>query len=863
MAKKKIAPKQEVEIKEHFLELPMDEVMGDRFGKYAKEVIQNRAIPDARDGLKPVQRRIIFAMYDEGNLFTRPMKKCAHTVGAVMGKYHPHGDSSIYEALARMSQSWNLRYPIIDFQGNNGSIDGDSPAAYRYTEARLNQFAELLVLHIEKDTVDQQLTFDDTLFEPTVLPARFPNLLVNGSQGIAVGVATEIPPHNLREVIDAIIYRVNHKHCTIADLREFIKGPDFPTGGKVFIGEGLDLIYQTGRGKIEIEAKTEIVNDKLSNLIVIHEIPYQTNKSTLLREMGIIANNKRVDGIIEVRDESDRTGLRIVIEVKKEVNAEIILEYLLNKTQLRTNYSANVVAIADNRPKTLNLLDLIDAYLVHQISVITRRSAFDLAKQEKRLHIVAGLIRAISVVDEVVKTIRASKDKANAKENIMAQFAFSSEQAEAIVMLQLYKLTNTDITTLENEKAALEKEIQQLKDILANEKTLSKLLINDLKEIALKYGDERRTKIVEKGEVITVDKRDLIAEEDVMIALTRDGYIKRSSLKSYRSSGENALPAIKTGDLFMLVDMASTKDTLIAFTTLGNYLFIPIYEISDSKWKDEGKYLSYIVTLNNDERIVRTFIVKDFRSDLNFVMVTKKGLIKRSPVSEFTAQRYSRPLTAIKLGKGDRLADAALTSGNSEVLVVASNGVASFYNENDVTLVSLKAAGVKAISKLKGAHICGLVSVWSNEKIRIGFVTDNAHLRIFDTNNFEVTARLGKLQSVMRVFKSDSHDIVGLFTYPKNKDKPVVNLLTSANNILPVELEEVRPMPLDKYAKRNLDNLSDDESILGVFTLEAKTIDDKVKSEEPPQKVASATVSTSIDDDAYEQISIFDVIDEE
>lgn len=860
--KKKITAPPEIAHEETILELPMDQVMGDRFGIYAKEVIQNRAIPDARDGLKPVQRRIIFAMYDEGNLFSRPTKKCAHTVGAVMGKYHPHGDISIYEALARMSQSWNLRLPLIDFQGNNGSIDGDSPAAYRYTEARLNQLAELLVLDIEKNTVDQQLTFDDTSFEPTVLPARFPNLLVNGSQGIAVGVATDIPPHNLREVVEAIIYRINHKTATIADLREFVKGPDFPTGGIVFLGEGLNSIYETGRGKIEIEAKTEIINDKASNLIVIHEIPYQTNKSTLLREMGLIASNKKVDGIIEVRDESDRNGLRIVVEVKKEINPEIILEYLLNKTQLRTNYSANAVAIADNRPKTLNLLDFIDVYITHQISVITRRSAFDLAKQEKRLHIVDGLIRAISVVDEVVKTIRASKDKADAKDNLVLQFAFSSEQAEAIVMLQLYKLTNTDITTLENEKRGLEKEIGQLQDILANERSLNRVIINDLKEIALKYGDDRRTKIIEKGEVIQVDKRDLIAEEDVMVALTRDGYIKRSSLKSYRSSGENALPAIKTGDLFMMADVASTKDTLIAFTNLGNYLFIPVFEISDSKWKDEGKYISYIVSLSSEEKIIRVFNVRDFRNDLYFVMATKKGLIKRSVVGEFTAQRYSRPLTAIKLGKGDRLADVTLTNGNSDLLVIASNGVSSFYNENDITVVSLKAAGVKAISKLKGAHISGLVSVWNDERIRIGVVTDNAHFRIFDTNNFEVTPRLGKLQNVMRIFKSDSHEIVGVFNYPKNKEKPLINLLTSTNLILPIELEEVRPMPLDKYAKRNIEDIGEEENVVGVFTLAVPTIDQTIRSEEPPQKVAPSTVTNSEDDDTYEQISIFDVIDE-
>ncbi len=862
--KKKKAIEPIIVHEETILELPMDEVMGDRFGIYAKEVIQSRAIPDARDGLKPVQRRIIFAMYDEGNLFSKPTKKCAHTVGAVMGKYHPHGDSSIYEALARLSQSWNLRYPLIDFQGNNGSIDGDSPAAYRYTEARLNQFAELLVLDIEKETVDQQLTFDDTSFEPMVLPARFPNLLVNGSQGIAVGVATEIPPHNLREVVEAVIYRIGHKRCSVEDLRQFVKGPDFPTGGHVYLSEGLDSIYETGRGKIEIEAKTEIVKDKNANLILIHEIPYQTNKSTLLREIGLIANNKKIDGIVEVRDESDREGLRIAVEVKNDINPEIILEYLLNKTQLRTNYSANVVAIADNRPKTLNLLELVDTYIEHQIQVITRRSQYDLAKQEKRLHIVLGLMRAISVVDEVVKTIRASNDKSDAKNNLVAKFDFTNEQAEAIVMLQLYKLTNTDITTLENEKLALESDISELKDILGNEKSLHRVLISDLKDIAKRFGDDRRTSIIKKGEIIQVDKRDLIAEEDVMVALTRDGYVKRSSLKSHRSSGENALPAIKTGDIFVMTDKVSTKDTIIAFTTLGNYLFIPVFEILDSKWKEEGKYLNYIVNLGSDEKIVRAFNVKTFREDLYFVMVTNKGQIKRSLVAEFTAQRYSRPLTCIRLGKGDRLADVALTSGNSELLVIASNGIASYYNENDITVVSLKAAGVKAINKLKEAHVCALISVSRDEKIRIGLVTDNAHFRLFDTTSFELTARLGKMQNVMRVFKSDHHEIVGVFQYPKNDQPPLINVLTSSNIILPISLEDVKTMPLDKYAKRNIDNLNEEETLLGVFTFKVQTVDESIKSEEPPQKVAPTTVNTntSDEDDAYEQISIFDVIDE-
>ncbi|MFA6370694.1 MAG: DNA gyrase subunit A, partial [Bacilli bacterium] len=459
--------KEQPVIEQKILPAAMDDIMGDRYAIYAKEVIQNRAIPDVRDGLKPVQRRIIFAMADEGNTFNKPTKKCAHTVGSVMGKYHPHGDSSIYEALARMSQTWVMRYPLIDFQGNNGSIDGDSPAAYRYTESRLAELSAELVRDIDKETVDMQLTFDDTSFEPTVLPSRFPNLLLNGASGIAVGVATEIPPHNFLEVAEAIIYRIGHKRATVEELRQFVLGPDFPTGGTIYRSQGLDDIYLLGRGRVDVAAKTSFVVTKDEKQIIVHEIPYGVNKTQIIRDIDSLCRNKRIDGLLEVRDESDREGLRIVVDLKADADENILLEYLFNKTQLRTGYSANMVAIVDGRPRTLNLLAFADAYIVHQKEIITRRSQYDLKKNRARLHIVDGLIAAISQVDAVVKTIRASVDKNDAKNNLQKQFAFTPEQAEAIVMLQLYKLTNTDITTLENEKSRLEKDILELEAILA------------------------------------------------------------------------------------------------------------------------------------------------------------------------------------------------------------------------------------------------------------------------------------------------------------------------------------------------------------------------------------------------------------
>ncbi len=859
----------EPQIEEHIIEMPMEEIMGDRFGLYAKEVIQNRAIPDVRDGLKPVQRRIVYCMYDEGNIHTKPTRKCAHSVGAVMGRYHPHGDSSIYEALARLSQPWNLRYPLIDFQGNNGSIDGDAPASYRYTEARLNELSELLTRDIDKNTVDKQLTFDDVDLEPVVLPSRFPNLLLNGSQGIAVAVATEIPPHNMKEVIEAIIYRITHKKATIEDLREFIKGPDFPTGGIVYKSDGLDKIYTTGRGRIEIEARWEIVNEDNLQKMVITEIPYQVNKSIILRDIGNIIEKKAIDGLLELRDESDRKGLRIVVDLRKDANSEVITEYLLNKTLLRTSYNANVVAIADNRPQTLNLLQLVDYYIDHQVDVIRRRSEFDLERLLKRLHIVDGLMKAISILDDVVKLIRKSNDKANAKENLIEAFDFTAEQAEAILTMQLYRLSNTDITTLVNEKDSIEKEISNLREILANENALNRVLINDLKEISKKFGDDRRTSIRERGEIIEIDKRDLIADEDVMIAITRDGYLKRSSMRSYVSSGENALPGIKSGDLLVMADEANNKDTIIVFTNKGNYCYIPVYTIHEGRWKDEGKHLNYIVTLSPDEKLIKAFVIKEFRDDLYFTMVTGKGRIKRSLISEFTAIRFSRPLICIRLSKGDYLVDVVATSGNSDLVVVTRNGSASYYNENEVSPLSLKAAGVKAISRLKNDAIVGLVSVHPGEKIRLGILTNKGHVRLVDVNHLEITARLGKMQYVMRSFKSDVHNVVGVLAIDKTlEDSLIAYNLTDNNNLVPVVIDDVKLTATDKYAKQNIDQLGKGEVFVGLYRMLVRTISAETKAYEPVIQTEVATIktiekSTKRKEVEYEQMSIFDILEDD
>lgn len=856
--------KEQPVIEQKILPAAMDDIMGDRYAIYAKEVIQNRAIPDVRDGLKPVQRRIIFAMADEGNTFNKPTKKCAHTVGSVMGKYHPHGDSSIYEALARMSQTWVMRYPLIDFQGNNGSIDGDSPAAYRYTESRLAELSAELVRDIDKETVDMQLTFDDTSFEPTVLPSRFPNLLLNGASGIAVGVATEIPPHNFLEVAEAIIYRIGHKRATVEELRQFVLGPDFPTGGTIYRSQGLDDIYLLGRGRVDVAAKTSFVVTKDEKQIIVHEIPYGVNKTQIIRDIDSLCRNKRIDGLLEVRDESDREGLRIVVDLKADADENILLEYLFNKTQLRTGYSANMVAIVDGRPRTLNLLAFADAYIVHQKEIITRRSQYDLKKNRARLHIVDGLIAAISQVDAVVKTIRASVDKNDAKNNLQKQFAFTPEQAEAIVMLQLYKLTNTDITTLENEKSRLEKDILELEAILANEDKLNRVIIKDLRDLAAKYGDARRTIIEDNLEVVQIDKRDLVAKETVMVAITRDGYIKRSSLKSYKSSGDNALPGVKQGDLLVATGEAQTTDYILAFTNMGNYLYIPVFEIVDGKWKDEGKHINYLIPLRGEEKVIRALDISTFREDLYIVFLTADGKIKRTSLNEFNVSRFNRPINCMRLAKGDQVVDVTLTTGNSNILVVAEDGRASYFNENDLSPISLKAGGVLAMKNVKKNKLVEVLAYHPEEKGKLVLVTIEGHARIIDINYLQLTERMGRVQLVYKSFKSDPQKIVFLDKIVHRASEVRLNLLLNSSNILPVMIDDLRVTPVEKYAKRNIEQLTEDETIAGVYYEKLLTVDETLKSYEPPVVTyETKVVDQPVDEDnspEFEQISIFDVM---
>ena len=869
-----MAKKQEVveeKIVENISVEPLEDVMGDRYATYAKYVIQDRAIPDVRDGLKPVQRRIIFSMYKSGNTFNKPTKKCAHTVGAVMGTYHPHGDTSIYEALARMSQDWKVRYPLIDFQGNNGSIDGDSPAAYRYTESRLSELSNELIADIEKKTVDMQYNFDDTELEPTVLPSRFPNLLVNGTEGIAVALATEIPPHNLREVIDATIYRIGHKTATVQDLMQFVKGPDFPTGGYIYQSPGLQQIYETGRGRIEIAGKAEIVEKKDVNQIIITEVPYKVVKIQLVFEIDKIRHSKAIDGILEVRDESDYKGIRIAIDIKKSAKADLILQYLMKKTNLVTGYTANMVAIVDGRPKTLSLLDFIDAYIAHQVDVVTRKSRFDLGKCSDRLHIVNGLILASLNINEVVEIIRKSKDKNDSKVNLINRYQLSNEQAEAIVTMPLYKLSHTDELILEKEKQQLEKEIANLTEILNDPNKLNRVIVKDLKNLSNKYGDERRTQIIEKGETKEIDKRELIAKEEVMVAVSYDGYLKRSSIRSY-SSSNGEMPGLKDGDMLVASGKALTTDYLICFTNQGNYFVVPVHSLTDTKWKDEGTHINEFTTLSSGEKIIKAMSLSEMRNDLYLVILTKFGQIKRMAVSTLEMAKRSRPTRYMKLLQNDSITGIELVSGDSDLLVITNNGNCTFFNENELTILGNKAGGVKSVSGLGNNSAVALLSFEKDEKSKIVLFTNKGHMRVTDINKFFKTARLGKVQSILQSFKGDPHSIVHAFK--ANKDETMnVELYFNDKTYKVLTISDLKNTEA-QYAKKNINCMTLKQQIAFVFDntiinigkdnishpIVVKEVK-KVDGEEIEESSNDVEEANEKEETSFEQISIFDDLD--
>lgn len=675
----------------------LDDIMGDRFGKYSKYIIQDRALPDVRDGLKPVQRRILYAMFKEGNTHNKPYRKSAKTVGNVIGNYHPHGDSSVYDAMVRLSQEWKMRIPLVDMQGNNGSIDNDPAAAMRYTEARLSPIAIELLKDIDKETVQMALNFDDTEYEPTVVPAKYPNLLVNGATGISAGYATDIPPHNLEEVIDATIYRIHHPHCSLDKLMEFMKGPDFPTGAIVEGKQGIKTAFEHGKGKVVVRSQTKIVEEKTMNKIVVSEIPYEVNKAELVRKLDEIRFHKSVDGIIEVRDESDRNGLSIVIDLKKDVDVQNTLNYFYKNTDLQKNYNYNMVAIKDKRPVCMGIVDILDGYIQHQIEVITKRSLFDLNKANERKHIVDGLIKAVSILDEVVKTIRQSKDKQDAKNNLQVAYGFSEKQSEAIVTLQLYRLTNTDIVSLENEKQELETLIQTLSDILNSDQVLRKVIVDELKHIKKQYPSPRLTEIKDEVQEVTVNEEAMILPEDIYVSVTRDGYIKRISQRSYKAS-ENTPFGKKEEDVFIDLHYANTLDKLLVFTDKGNYMYIPLHKLEEFKWKELGKHISYLIRVSPDEKIIGSLLVKSFDLPLYIVFASRFGQMKRVELKEFDVTRYTRAIKCMNLKKDDSLLRIGLSDGHQGIVLTTKAGYATLYSEQEISVLGIKAGGIKGIN---------------------------------------------------------------------------------------------------------------------------------------------------------------------
>ena len=729
--------------------------MGERFGTYSKYIIQDRAIPDVRDGLKPVQRRILYSMYKEKNTFDKPYKKSARAVGDVMGKYHPHGDSSIYEAIVRMSQDWKMKEPFVDMQGNNGSIDGDSAAASRYTEARLSEIAGVMLQDIDKDTVTMAPNYDDTLLEPTVLPSRFPNLLVNGTTGISAGYATNIPPHNLGEVIDATIDRLDHPNSTLEEVMQFIKGPDFPTGAILEGIGGIKSAYQTGRGKIILKSKVTMEKNK----IVIHEIPYEVNKALLVRKMDEIRIDKKMDGILEVRDESDKDGLRIVVDLKKDANAENILNYFYKNTELQISYNFNNVVIVNRRPMLLGILGILDAYIAHQKEVVTRRSEFDLRTAKARYHIVEGLIKAISILDEVIKTIRSSKNKANAIENLVKEYDFTEKQADAIVTLQLYRLTNTDIVSLQEEMEKLLDTMKKLEAILGDEKVLIKVLKKELKEIKDKYATPRKTEIRDEITEIKIDATSMIPKEDVMVVVTNEGYIKRTSLRSYAASNIEDL-TLKEKDYIVGLYNMNTLDTLLVFTNLGNYLYIPVYEIPDLKWKDMGKHMSNIITVDPDEYVVNAMPVYDFEQNLYITSFTRNGMVKRTLLKEFKVSRYSKAINMMKLKDKDEVVNVTY-SVDTNVLVVTKKGYGLWYKTSDINPVGIKASGVKSINLRDDEVVSGLL--FPNYSEYITLFTDKGTAKRMRFSEIDMGTRGNRGLLFMKEIKSNPSHIVDAY----------------------------------------------------------------------------------------------------
>ncbi len=786
---------------ETLLKQNFEDIMGDRFGRYSKYIIQDRALPDVRDGLKPVQRRILFAMYKLGLFNNKPHKKSARIVGDVIGKYHPHGDTAVYDAMVRMSQDFKILLPLIDMHGNNGSIDGDPAAAMRYTEARLSKYAELLLQDINKKTIGFMPNFDDEELEPVVLPAKFPNVIINGANGISAGYATEIPPHNPGEILDACILRMTNPNCTLDEVLNIVKGPDFPTGGIVQGLEGLRNAYTTGRGKVMIKAKTEIVPYKGDSRIIISEIPYEVNKAQLLKKMSEVIESKNVDGVKIIRDETDRQGLRIIIDVRKDVNPETILQVLFKYSDLQISYNFNMVVISYGRPMQMGLLDILDSYIAHQKEVMTNRSNFDLLRAQKRLEIVDGLISMVSILDSVIATIRNSKNKSDAKENIISKYGFTETQAEAIVMLQLYRLTNTDIFALKQERSDLENQIVKLTKILSSEKTLIKEIIKEMNVTKSIIDVERKTQIEDAVDEVVVKTEEIIASEDVILIVTHDGYLKRLSKKAFAASTEPT--KLKDGDIISDIYNVTTTDTLLQFTNLGNYVFLPIHKIPECKHKDLGYNVSTLISMDPNERILFSYPVKEFTDDKFVLIATKNGLIKRIPLSSLKVNRYSKVLQATKLRDDDEVVSADIITGDdADVVIATKDGFMNRYDASEISVMEAASYGVKAI-EMKGRPADYVVGAkYVRDKDIILLLTNRGNVKRFRPEEINKGKKNHVGKMYLKVVRSNMHEAIALdVIHGKNANSDLASYISCEQEFVAIDYTILRKAIADNGMK--------------------------------------------------------------
>lgn len=796
----KISKKIEKFVEENIIRTPLEDIVAERFGAYSKYIIQERALPDARDGLKPVQRRILYAMQQLGMFHNKPYKKSARIAGEVMGKYHPHGDSSIYDAMVRLSQDFKMRQLLIDMHGNNGSIDGDSAAAMRYTEARLSLAAELMLQDIDKRTVPFIPNFDDEELEPTVLPAKFPNLLVNGAAGISAGYATKIPPHNAKEVIEATIAYLDNENVTYKRLLNIIKGPDFPTGGIVQGIDGIKDALTTGSGKVIIRAKAEFEEmSKSQERIVITEIPFEVNKADLVRAMDHLRIDKKIDDILEIRDETDQQGLRIAIDLKKGANAQLMLNLLYKSTDLQTTYHYNMVTIMNHRPVLVGILPIIKAYVDHQKDVITNRSNYELEKAMKRQHIVDGLIKMVSIVDQIIKIIRASSNKKESRDNIMSAFGFTELQAEAIVTLQLYRLSNTDILALEKENIALKETITSLNEILQSEDVLKKVIKSELKEVVKKIGDERRSMIEDEVETIKIDEKDLISDEMVAIGVSKEGYIKRASLRSYQATVEAGL---KQDDVLIYEKETSTLETLLIFTNKGNYVFLPVYKIDDQKWKDLGVYIGNVVHIDPDESIVDVIAVKDFKDDAYCLLATRSGMMKQAKLSDFEVSRYNKTLRGMRLSKDDALVSVDFGQ-KANILALSRKGYLLRMRQEDMPQYGLQAGGVKGMSIADSDELVAARYMYESDELAC--LTSRGHVITDIVAEIPLYNRNRRGISVIAELKTNPHDGVDLARLSKAQIKGQVKTsIVSETSIFHTTANELKGN-YNKYGKKMID----------------------------------------------------------